>query len=110
MTTSEFEPHDAALDENALKLIAALQPEQMQAIDAALMHAADRQWRKVALVVGTMMDSVTDRTLGIPDVFYAQRVAALVAHGRLESQGDLARMRYSEVRIAQQARGDLASP
>ncbi|MGO1069775.1 DUF3658 domain-containing protein [Lysobacter sp. CA199] len=102
MTTSEYEPRDPPLDEDALKLVAALRPEQIQAIDAALMHVSDHSWHKVAFVVGTTMGNFTGRPAGIPDVFYAQRIIALVTQGRLEAQGDLSRMRYSEVRLAQQ--------
>jgi uncharacterized protein DUF3658 len=103
MAISEEHGSDPAPNADALKLIAALRPEQIQAIDAAVMRVADRNWRKVALVVGTVMGTFPGRVPGIPDVFYAQRVAALVSHGRLESQGNLSRMRYSEVRIPRQA-------
>ncbi len=104
MATSEaYEPADPPPDADALKLIAALRPEQIEAIDAAVLHAADRNWRKVAFVVGTAMGALSGRVSGIPDVFYAQRVALLAAQGRLEFQGDLARMLYSEVRVPSQA-------
>jgi hypothetical protein len=97
------EPADPPPDADALKLIASLRPRQIEAIDAALLHAADRNWRKVAFVVGTAMGDLSGRISGIPDVFYAQRVALLVSQGRLEFQGNLSRMRYSEVRIPRQA-------
>ncbi|QDH69919.1 DUF3658 domain-containing protein [Marilutibacter alkalisoli] len=104
MTTSEdHEFSDPPPDAEALKLIAALRPEQVQAIDAAVMRAAGRNWRKVAFVVGTAMGTLPELAPGIPDVFYTQRVISLVSQGRLESQGDLSRMRYSEVRIPRQA-------
>lgn len=99
MTDSDEYESDPAPDAAALKLIAALRPEQIQAIDAALLSATDRNWRKVAFVVGFAMGALPDRVPGIPDVFYAQRIAVLVAQGRLESQGSHSRMRYSEIRI-----------
>jgi hypothetical protein len=37
---------------------------------------------------------------GLPDLFYAERVRALVAKGLLISEGDLDYMRYCEVRLA----------
>ncbi|MEI2431208.1 DUF3658 domain-containing protein [Lysobacter yananisis] len=98
--SSEYEAPDAPPDENALKLIAVLRPGQIQGIDTALLNACDHRWRKVAWVVGTVMDNMPDRVPGIPDSFYAKRVAEMVATGRLEAQGDLSRMRYSEVRLA----------
>ncbi|ROU07564.1 DUF3658 domain-containing protein [Lysobacter enzymogenes] len=107
MPDSQYEPADAAPDEAALGLIAALRPEQIQAIDAVLMSACDDRWRKVAYVVGRAMGGIPDRVPGIPDGFYAARVCGLVARGLLESQGDLARMRYSEVRLAMKSAGSV---
>jgi hypothetical protein len=95
----QYEPADAPPDASAVPLIAALRSEQLPAIDAAILRAASKNWRKVALVVGTAMGSLPGRVQGIPDVFYAQRVAALVSQGRLEGRGDPSCMRYSEVRI-----------
>ncbi|MEH6413839.1 DUF3658 domain-containing protein [Pseudomonas sp. CGJS7] len=91
---------DAELDVVALKLIAALRPDEIQAIEMALLNACDQHWRKVARVVATVMGSIPSRAPGIPDSFYAKRVAEMVALGRLEAQGDLSRMRYCEVRLA----------
>src|SRR5690348_3951255 len=100
MASSErYEPADSAPDARALELIAGLGPEQIQAIDAAILDAASHSWRKAAFVVGTVMGKLPGHVQGIPDLFYAQRVAALVSQGRLESQGNLSSMRYSEVRI-----------
>ncbi|SDY65974.1 Protein of unknown function [Lysobacter sp. yr284] len=100
MSGPQYEPADAAPDAAGLERIAALRPEQIQAIDAALMSACDRDWRKVAGVVGGAMGSVPGRVVGICDGYYAARVSGLVARGLLESRGDLSRMRYSEVRVA----------
>ena len=49
------------------------------------------------------MSGLTNRVIGIPDVFYAQRVRKLVEDGHLEAQGNLAYMRYSEVRLPMHA-------
>jgi hypothetical protein len=78
----------------------ALTADQLEAIDRALLRASDAQWRKVARVVGTaMMSDWEGKPEGIADVFYSQRVAHLVQQGKLEAQGNLARMRFSEVRL-----------
>lgn len=94
------ESEDEQLDSEDLELIAALSSSQVQAIDAALLAAADSKWRKVAFLVATAMTSAA-RIPGLPDIYYAQRVREMVARGRLEARGVLSRMRYSEVRIAE---------
>ncbi len=79
--------------------VAQLSDAEIRAIDEALLSNTCHQWRKVARVVGTMMISLENRVQGIPDLFYSQRVRKLVEDGRLESQGNLAYMRFSEVRL-----------
>ncbi|QWF16982.1 DUF3658 domain-containing protein [Lysobacter capsici] len=96
------EPEDRQPDPEQSRRIADLSPDQIQAIDAALLAAADIGWRKVAFLVATVMTGPA-RVPGIADVYYAQRVRALVANGSLVAQGVLSRMRYSEVRIAGEA-------
>lgn len=52
------------------------------------------------MIVGlTMMDPAV-RVPGLPDLFYAERVKALVAKGALVAEGNLDYMCYSEVRLA----------
>ena len=71
-------------------------------IDAGLMKQVTGRWRKVAMVIGMTMMQLKDedpRWNGIPDLYYAMRLRALVADGKLDSQGDLYRMRFSEVRL-----------
>ena len=81
-------------------LVDALTDADVESIDAALLENVDSRWRKVAMGVGTTMMSIERRIRGLPDVYYAQRVAMLVNRGYLESQGDISRMLFSEVRIS----------
>lgn len=78
---------------------AALTPEQIARIDHELLAAAGSRFRKVAFVVGTALLKLCAELPTIVDLYYAQRVAHLVATGQLEVQGSLDRMRYSEVRL-----------
>ena len=73
--------------------------EAIQAIDYLLLSHAHAKWRKVAMIVALTMTDPENRNRGIPDLFYAQRVRKLVEEGRLESQGNLQEMRFSEVRL-----------
>jgi Protein of unknown function len=98
---SENNPNDLdeILDTEELAAIAALAPEDIQAIDDALLKNARNHWSKVALVVDAAMYAYPDRFLDIPDVFYGDRIKVLVSQGLLESQGNLSKMRFCEVRF-----------
>jgi Protein of unknown function len=92
--------YDSQLSPADIKRVAMLTPTELALIDTALLSQTSTEWRKVARVVGTVMLFMSNRPRGVPDVFFANRVALLVESGRLESQGDLRRMRFSEVRLA----------
>ncbi|MEZ5444976.1 MAG: DUF3658 domain-containing protein [Gammaproteobacteria bacterium] len=76
-----------------------LTSKEIEAIDKTLMSNAKPSWRKVAMLVGLSIGQLRDRIPDIPDLYYSQRVRKLVESGRLESQGNLAYMRFSEVRL-----------
>jgi hypothetical protein len=76
-----------------------LSPDFVARVDAALLSHATTKNRKVAMLVGLTMGDQALRVPGLPDVFYAQRVEALVARGLLIAEGNLEYMRYSEVRL-----------
>lgn len=90
---------DPALDADDLLAVASLRQVDIQAIDHALIGNSHAQWRKVAYVIGMAMDAYPDRFHDIPDIFYAQRVKALISQGTFEAQGNLSRMRVSEIRL-----------
>ncbi len=94
----ELEP-DAPLTPEQEDLVRTLSAESIEKIDTLLLSQATDRWRKVAMVVGLAMSALEDRRAGIPDTYYAQRVKLLVERGKLEAQGDLSWMRYSEVRL-----------
>jgi hypothetical protein len=89
---------DPPLTSGQAKLVAELTDDDVKAIDEALLASTSDRWLKVARVVGTAMLDYPCRVASIPDVYYSQRVQKLVSEGRLEYQGNLSYMRYSEVR------------
>ena len=99
MRDDEIPIDDEPLTPEEEAMVARLSEAELREIDEAIVSYATRQWRKVAMVVGVTMSSLPNRVPGIPDVFYAMRVRKLVEDGVLESQGNLARMRFSEVRL-----------
>jgi hypothetical protein len=96
----EIPKDDPELTKEQLNLVATLSDAQIQEIDRVILENTKEQWRKVAMVVAITMSSLQNRFVGVPDVFYAQRVANLVNEGVLLSQGNLKRMRFSEVKLA----------
>jgi hypothetical protein len=79
-------------------------------LDRALMANCSRSWRKVARVVGTTMMVPPFKSSPLPDVCYATRVVELVRQGKLEADGNLNYMRYSEVRLAQEPSAQVGAP
>ena len=79
--------------------LAKLSREELASIDLAVLDCALPRWRKVAMVVGLAMEKLRAQYPQFSDTFYAERVRALADQGRLESQGDLSYMRFSEVRL-----------
>jgi hypothetical protein len=70
-------------------------------IDDAILAVVDAHWRKVAMIIMKAADRLGP---GLPesDAGYemiAERIAALVAAGHLDSQGDISRWRHSDVRL-----------
>jgi pimeloyl-ACP methyl ester carboxylesterase len=99
----EFMEHDVKPDppldvEQSLR-VSKLTQEDLWDIDREILTQSARSWRKVARIVGQAIDKLSARIPDVPDVYYAQRVRHLVEIGKLESQGDLHYMRYSEVRL-----------
>lgn len=93
---------DPPLDLEQSLRVSKLSQAELQAMDRELLAQASSSWRKVARIVGMAMGTLGGKIPGVPDVYYSQRVRNLVALGELgelECQGDLARMRYSEVRL-----------
>jgi Protein of unknown function len=95
----EHDP-DPPLDVEQSLRVSKLTQDDLWDIDRELMAQSARSWRKVARIVSSSMDKLSSRIPGVPDVYFAQRVRHLVEIGKLESQGDLLRMRFSEVRLS----------
>lgn len=96
--TSGDEDQDRDLTDHEERLIAGLPAELVTRIDDALVAKATHRFQKVARIVVEVMQSFSATPSGIPDVYFAQRITKLVKAGVLESQGNLRRMRFSEVR------------
>src|SRR5690349_10965289 len=98
MSAHDLKP-DTPLSQADEDLVRSLSRESIAMIDTALLAEVTANWRKVAMVVARTMEALEGRLTPLPDVYFARRVRYLVESGKLESQGDLSRMRYSEVRL-----------
>ena len=95
---SYIEP-DGEPTEEDYEIINCLTAEQLFEIDALILGFAGKQYRKVAMIVAMTMSALDERFSGIPDVFFSSRIKRLVKLKKLESEGNLDYMRYSEVRL-----------
>jgi hypothetical protein len=86
-----------SIEENSI--VAQLSDDDLQVIDAAILSESSNHWLKVARVVAWTEKALSDRYPGLSCIFYAQRLIHLAKQGRLESQGNLEYMRFSEVRL-----------
>lgn len=93
----DMEP-DPPLTVAELAWVSALSAAQVEQLDQSLLRNTIEQWRKVAMVVGMTLNEMSEALPNLPDVFLSQRVRVLVDRGFMEAQGDLGRMRFSEVR------------
>jgi len=98
----EDEIPDPALTKEQITFVSTLNENDIRKIDDFLLENSSQHWRKVARIVGKTMMELPGRIPGTPDIYYSQRVRHLVEKGALESQGNLAYMRYSEVRLPQE--------
>ena len=73
--------------------------DQNSDIDDAILTVAREQWRKVAFIIATVVHARNEQAAEDDYNLVASRIAALVAEGRLESQGDLSDWRHSEIRL-----------
>jgi hypothetical protein len=97
--TAESERPDPPLNAEQARRVSKLTQEDLWAMDGELLAQAAPTWRKVARIVGMTIGVLSDRFPNVPDIYYAQRVRHLAEVGKLESQGNLSNMRFSEVRL-----------
>jgi tagatose-1,6-bisphosphate aldolase non-catalytic subunit AgaZ/GatZ len=70
-------------------------------VDKLIFAALKENWRKVALIVGNVFRTCKNRSIPLSDEVIAARIRELAEAGRIESQGNLCKWRYSEVRLRQ---------
>jgi hypothetical protein len=91
-------PNDPISPEEAAAF-ARLGQDEVKDIDEAVLSCATPHWQKVARMVSLAEKKLVSNYPQFSPDFYAERIRLLAEEGRLESQGDLSYMRFSEVRL-----------
>ncbi len=81
-----------------LAAFAALTAGDLQVIDNAILAHCSRRWLKIAHVVSLTADALRPSHPELSPACCAERLIWLMEEGFLDSQGDLADLRFSEVR------------
>lgn len=97
MQEEEYE-FGTPLDAEEAGIVSELTANEIEAIDAAILDSTAPAWSKVAMVLAKQMKSRPGVSHDVPLEFYWNRLCGLVERGALESQGNLRRARFSEVR------------
>jgi hypothetical protein len=79
-------------------MVDGLSGETIGQIDRALLSNATTQWSRTdRIVLATMIE--LDNGMGLPNVYFFERMEHLAKEGLLEAKGDLTSLRSSEVRL-----------
>jgi hypothetical protein len=83
-------------------------PSSDAPLDQLILSVAKPKWQKVAMVIMKAQQIAEKADFRTSEGALASRISALCKAGRLESQGNLSKWRYSEVRLP--AKVDHDSP
>ena len=100
---SEDEIEEYVLTDEDKEIVSALGESDINKIDEWLLLSTTNKWKKVAMVVAQAIE-LSDQAgvlLDVPDTFFGMRVEKLVQDGHLISQGNLKKMRSSEIKRAE---------
>jgi hypothetical protein len=86
-------------DEELVQMRSATTSEAAE-VDALIVALCSSSWKKVALIVGQMLDTFDQKYQHLPYCYIQARIDALEDNLVLEVQGDPWAMRHSEVRLA----------
>jgi Protein of unknown function len=68
-------------------------------LDALLLSSSKTQWQKVAMIVSIVYFEYRHNGIDVSVDAVADRIRSLVEDGKLQAQGDLSKMRHSEVKL-----------
>lgn len=98
MTKKEELRNDPASTPEQRRMVDQLSETEIKEIDQALLSNASDDWCQVTRLVLTTMIEL-DNGRGLPNSYFAQRMAHLVREGILESKEDPTDLQSGEVRL-----------
>jgi hypothetical protein len=99
-TTPEVPIPNPPISDEEQAAVDLLSEQDLEAIDACILSYCATHFYKVARIMGQTQDELASRFPKLSYVFYTQRLKHLVDTGRLVAAGDVFKMRFSEVRLA----------
>lgn len=90
---------DTYLSAEEVEIASRLTPNQLTAVDRALVAGSISTWRTIAWVVGDALVTLDAESLAPPLGVVIQRVQLLVQEGQLQARGNTDFMRLGEVRL-----------
>jgi len=100
MTTID-EWDDRKMTAEQKSMVDQLSEADIKEIERNLLENASDEWCKVGRIVLTTMIEREEGVTGLPESFFAHRIAKLVKEGLLESRGDASNIKLTEVRLTQ---------
>ncbi len=100
-------PPDTLMNDEEQAVANRLTPSEVERIDEALLSDCVSSFRKVARVIATALEQMPEQLDKVSVGYFAQRVIAMVDAGKLESQGNLEHIRFSEVRLPHDPLADV---
>ena len=98
MSSTEEQPDSYEPSAEEIAQMRAATPQEARAVDELILRECSPQWRKVAMVVGKILDDF-DREFGhLPLAYVQARMQELADAGSIEIAGDVWAMRHSEIR------------
>jgi hypothetical protein len=97
--TPEVPIPNPPLSRKEASAFAKLSEQNKAAIDTGVLSCVLPRWQKVAMVVSLAEKKLAAQFPEFSYVLYAKRIRLLAKQGRLDSQGNLRYMRFSEVRL-----------
>jgi len=98
-SSGEIPIPNSRLSPEEASAFAQLTNNQIASIDDAILSCASPHWQKVARMVSLIEDKLVTKYPQFSYALYVERIRLLAEQERLESQGDLSFMRFSEVRL-----------